>query len=41
MNLVGIEEHQGGDLVSAQEATLACVIVPMAKVWRHKYSDYQ
>ena len=40
MNLVEIEEHQAGDLVFAQtyylyislEATLACVIVPIAKV---------
>ena len=40
MNLVVIEEHQAGDLVFAQtyylyillEATLACVIVPVAKV---------
>ena len=40
MNLIEIEEHQAGDLVFAQayylyialEATLACVIVPIAKV---------
>ena len=40
MNLVKIEIHQVGDLVFAQtyylyillEATLACVIVPIAKV---------
>ena len=40
MNLVAIEEHQAGDLVFAQryylytslKATLACVIVPIAKV---------
>ena len=40
MNLVVIEEHQVGDLVFTQvyylyilpEATLACVIVPIAKV---------
>ena len=51
MNLVVIEEHQAGDLVFAQvycttytfclEATLAYVIVPMAKVLRSKYSSYQ
>ena len=42
MNLIEIEEHQAGDLVFAQayylyialEATLACVIVPIAKVSR-------
>ena len=40
MNLIVIEEHQAGDLVSAQryylyilsEATSAYVIVPIAKV---------
>ena len=40
MNLVGIEEHQVGDLVLTQvhylyislEATSACVTVPIAKV---------
>ena len=40
MNCVVIEEHQAGDLVFAQtyylyillDATLACVIVPVAKV---------
>ena len=49
MNLVVIEEHQVGDLVSAQvnylysslKATLACVIVPIAKVPRSKYSSYK
>ena len=49
MNLVVIEEHQVGDLVSAQvyylyillKATLAYVIVPIAKVPRTKYSSYQ
>ena len=48
MNLE-IEEHQVRDLVFAQvhylyiqlEATLAYVIVPMAKVPRFKYSSYQ
>ena len=49
MNCVVIEEHQAGDLVFAQgyylyillEATLAFVIVPIAKVPRSKYSSYQ
>ena len=49
MNLVAIEEHQVRDLVFAQayylyislEATSACVIVPIAKVLRTKYSSYQ
>ena len=49
MNLVVIQEHQVRDLVSAQahylyillEATPACVIVPIAKVPRTKYSSYQ
>ena len=49
MNLVAIEEHQVGDLAFAQvdylyirlEATLAYVIVPIAKVPRTKYSSYQ
>ena len=49
MNLVVIEEHQVGDLVFAQvdylyirlKATSACVIVPIAKVPRTKYSSYQ
>ena len=49
MNLVVIEEHQVGDLVFAQcnylyislKATLACVIIPMAKVLRSKYSSYK
>ena len=49
MNLVVIEEHQVGDLVFTQvhflyillEATLAYVIVPIAKVPRTKYSSYQ
>ena len=49
MNLVVIEEHQVGGLVFAQvdylyiqlEATLAYVIVPIAKVPRTKYSSYQ
>ena len=49
MNLIVIEEHQVGDLVFAQvyylyillEATLAYVIVPIAKVPRTKYSSYQ
>ena len=48
MNLVGIEEHQAGDLVFAQvhylyiplEATLAYVIVPITKVLRTKYHSY-
>ena len=47
MNLVEIEEHQAGDLVFTQayclyillEATSACVIVPIAKVLRTKYSS--
>ena len=47
MNLVEIEEHQAGDLVFPQayylyiwlEATLACVIVPIAKVPQTKYSN--
>ena len=49
MNLVEIEEHQAGDLVFAQvhylyillEATSAYVNVPIAKIPRSKYSDYQ
>ena len=49
MNLVVIEEHQVRDLVFAQvyylyialEATLACVIVPIAKVPRTQDSSYQ
>ena len=49
MNLVVIEKHQVGDLVFAQvhylytllEATSAYVIVPIAKVPRTKYSNYQ
>ena len=49
MNLVEIEEHQAGDLVFAQvhylyillEATSAYVNVPIAKVLRSKYSNYQ
>ena len=49
MNLVVIEEHQVGNLVFAQcnylyislKATSACVIVPMAKVPRSKYSSYR
>ena len=49
MNLVGIEEHQVENLVFAQcnylysslKATSACVIVPMAKVPRSKYSSYK
>ena len=49
MNLVVIEEHQVGNLVSAQcnylyiplKATSACVIPPMAKVPRSKYSSYK
>ena len=49
MNLVVIEEHQVGDLVFTQvhylyillEATLAYVIVPIAKVPQTKYSSYQ
>ena len=40
MNLIVIEEHQAGDLVFTQryylytllKATLACVIIPIAKV---------
>ena len=47
MNQVVIEEHQVRDLVFAQayylyislEATSACVIVPIAKVPRTKYSS--
>ena len=49
MNLVVIEEHQVGDLVFAQayylytllEATSAYVVVPIAKVPRTEYSNYQ
>ena len=49
MNLVVIEEHQVGDLVFAQcdylyislKATSACIIIPMAKVPRSKYSSYE
>ena len=49
MNHVVIEEHQAGELVFAQvyylyillEATLAYVIVPIAKVPRSKYSSCQ
>ena len=49
MNLVVIEEHQVRDLVFAQihylyillEATSAYVIVPVAKVLRSEYSNYQ
>ena len=49
MNLIGIEEHQVGDLVFAQvhylyiwlEATLVHVIIPMAIIPRSKYSSYQ
>ena len=49
MNLVVIEEHQVENLVFAQcnylyislKATSACVIVPMAKVLRSKYSSYK
>ena len=49
MNFVAIEEHQVGDLVFAQcnylysllKATSGCVIVPMAKVLRSKYSSYK
>ena len=49
MNLVVIEEHQVRDLVFAQihylyillEATSAYVIVPVAKVPRSEYSNYQ
>ena len=48
MNLIVIEEHQVGGLVFAQvyylyillEATLAYVIVPIAKVLRTKYRSY-
>ena len=48
MNLVVTEEHQVGDLVSAQvhylyislEATSAYVIVPITKVLQTKYSSY-
>ena len=48
MNQVAIEEHQVGDLVFAQvnylyiqlKATLAYVVVPIAKVPRTKYSSY-
>ena len=47
MNLELIEEHQAEGSVFAQynylytslEATLACVIVPIAKVRRTQYSD--
>ena len=47
MNLESIEEHQAENLVFAQynylyislEATLAYVIVPIAKVPRTQYSD--
>ena len=49
MNLVVIEEHQVSNLVFAQvdylyirlEATLAYVIVPIAKVLQTKYSSCQ
>ena len=49
MNLVVIEEHQVGDLVFTQvhylyillEATLAYVIIPIAKVPQTKYSSHQ
>ena len=49
MNLIVIEEHQVGNLVFAQcnylysslKATSACIIVPMAKVPRSKYSSYE
>ena len=49
MNLIVIEEHQVGNLVFAQcnylyislKATLACIIVPIAKVPRSKYSSYE
>ena len=49
MNLLVFKEHQVRDLVFAQihylyillEATSACVIVPVAKVPRSKYSNYQ
>ena len=49
MNLIGIEEHQVGDLVFAQvhylyiwlEATSAYVIIPMAIVLQSKYSSYR
>ena len=49
MNLIGIEEHQAGDLVFTQvhylyillEVTLAYVNVSIAKVSQSKYSDYQ
>ena len=48
MNQVVIEEHQVGDLVFAQvnylyillKATLAYVIVPIAKVPRTEYNSY-
>ena len=48
MNLVVIEEHQVGDLVLTQvyylyiwlEATLAYVIIPIAKVPQTTYSSY-
>ena len=47
MNLIVIEEHQVGNLVLAQakylytllEATLAYVIVPIAKVPQTQYSN--
>ena len=49
MNFVEIEEHQVGNLVFVQcsylysllKATLACIIVPMAKVPWFKYSSYE
>ena len=49
MNVVGIEEHQVGDLAFAQvdylyiqlKATSAYVIVPIAKVPQTKYSSFQ
>ena len=49
MNLVVIEEHQVRDLVFAQvnylyiqlKATLAYVIVPIAKVPQAKYNSYR
>ena len=47
MNLIVTEEHQAGDLVFAQvylyillEATLAYVIIPIAKVPQTRYSSY-
>ena len=49
MNFIEIEEHQVGNLVFVQcsylynllKATSACIIAPIAKVPRSKYSNYK